>query len=507
MLRARVGQAGVCALGFALALGFYGSYGLNGYLPRDHANCMYAGQRAAAGVPPFVSMFTMSAPMSQLLAELGVRLSRRLHADDLRTTRALFLAISALAVAAAYPLGRSVLGSQAGGALTALALLSFESFARGTVLGPQKKTPMVLFEILSLWLVIEERWFSAGVAGGLCALTWQPMLVFPIITLVVAAAREGSSRARSVGSAALGFAVPLVATAAYFQFHHALRPMLEDTVLFPIRYLDRKEVSLGWRAWRQLIKLFETNTISSVPILAGLFACASFYRLRVPLRSFPRALLQDRLAPILLSLPAPLVWSFLDFQGQADLYPFFPYAALGFAAMVDGAARRAQALVGDGLRPAARNFVVDALGLALLVIAAANAARDRDTGLLAQQRAVEEMERLEGRDARLVSIGAPEALVLLHRVNPNPYPFIINGIDNYIDAKTEGGFDGFVRELESFEPDVIAFGPTDGGRAPKLIAWMRSHYRRVRIGPMTFFVRRKEDRGAKGSAAAEGRGF
>jgi hypothetical protein len=494
VLRARLAEAGACGLVFALALGLYCSYGLNGYLPRDHANCLYAGQRAAAGVPPFVSMFTMGAPMSQLLAELGVRLSHRLHTDDLRTTRALYLAISALAVAAAYRLGRSALDSATGGALTALALLSFESFARGAAFGPQKKTPMVLFEILALWLTLEGRWFSAGVAGGLCALTWQPMLVFPIVTLVVAAVREGSLRSRSVCMAALGFVAPFLSTVAYFQFHHALRPMLEGMLLFPICYLDRKAVSLASRAWLPVYTAFKANSFSAVPILVGLGACASFYRLNVPFRSFPRSLLQDRLAPLLLSLPAPLVWSFLDFQGQADLYPFFPYSALGFAVVVDDAARKAQELVGDGLRDATRNFVVGSFGLALLVIAAANVARDRDTGLGAQQAAVEEMERRFGNDARLLSVGAPEALVLLHRVNPNPYPFIVDGIDNYIDAKTEGGFDGFVRKLESLEPDVIAFGATEGRHTPKLIAWMRSRYRPVRIGPMTFFVRRKGDR-------------
>ncbi len=495
-------EAGVCGLVFALALGVYCSYGLDGYLPRDHAECVYAGQRAAAGVPPFVSVFTMAAPLSQLFAELGVRLSHRLHTDDLRTTRALYVGVGALAVAAAYLLGLSVLGSRTGGLLSALALLSLESFARGAVLGPQKKTPMVLFEILALWLTVEERWFAAGVAGGLCALTWQPMLLFPMVTLVVAAVRGGSLRAAAVRAAALGFAAPLLSTVAYFQFHHALRPMLEGTIWFPLRYLDRGAVSLGWRAWRPLHKIFEANTISAIPMLAGLGACASFYRFEMPRRPFPRALLQDRLAAILLSLPAPIVWCFLDFQGQADLYPLFPYSALGLAVMGDGAARKAQGLVRDRFHDATRNLVIGGLGLALLVIAVANAARDRDTGLRAQRAAVEEMERRWGREPKLVSVGAPEALVLLHRVNPNPYLYIIDGIDNYIDAKTEGGFDGFVRELESLKPGVIAFGPTGGRHTPKLIAWIRSHYSRVKIGPMTFFVRRNDDLAAKGRASS-----
>jgi hypothetical protein len=487
-----VGRRGWGILVFAIAFALYASYGLDGVLRRDDANCLYAGQRIAAGVPPYVGMFTMAAPVSQLLAAVGQLIARAVDTDDLYTTRVLFLSVAALAIAAAYRLGLSVFRGPSGAVLTALTMLSFRCFALGSVAGPQKKVPVVLFEILALWLTIERRWLLAGAAGALSALTWQPMIVLPIVTLVLASTAE--SQWRSIGAAVLGASAPVVALGLYAAFHGALRPMVAGVVLLPFHYLSRPPVALHERLARPLRAMFETDAFGGVSMSLGILGCLFFYPSLSAARTPLRAVVDDRLAAILLSLPAPIVWSLVDFQHCPDLYVLYPYAALGVSALILTAAHRIEARVPAERRRFARLSLVGGVGICIVAISLVAAIRHRDSGLQAQRAAALEIERRMGREGRLVSVGAPEALVLLHRVNPNPYPFIIDGIGQYIAATKEGGFDAFIRELASHDPDVIAFGPTGGHPTKLLVDWITSRYQRIRLGPMTFFVRKGDPR-------------
>jgi len=80
-------------------------------------------------------------------------------------------------------------------------------------------------------------------------------------------------------------------------------------------------------------------------------------------------------------------------------------------------------------------------------------------------------------------------MVLLHKTNPNPYLFIIAGIDNKIDATTPSGFEGWLEELERYDPSVIALGPIGGKFKPMLTDWLQSHYRETKVGDWTLFVK------------------
>ena len=95
-----------------------------------------------------------------------------------------------------------------------------------------------------------------------------------------------------------------------------------------------------------------------------------------------------------------------------------------------------------------------------------------------------------GRDSKLVSIGVPEILVLLHRTNPNPYVFIVSGFDNRIDANTQGGFDGWLDELKRYDPSIIAFGSTRGRFKTKLISWLKIRYTAIKVGGFTLLVKK-----------------
>ena len=106
-----------------------------------------------------------------------------------------------------------------------------------------------------------------------------------------------------------------------------------------------------------------------------------------------------------------------------------------------------------------------------------------------QMRAAEKIKQRFGEDAKVVSIGAPQLLVLLNKTNPNPYAFVVRGIDCQIAVQTPGGFEGWLRQLETYDPDVIALGQTDGQYATMLLNWLKVRYQKEEIGPWTLYVK------------------
>src|ERR671938_804698 len=157
-----------------LAVFVYGMYGFDGVLLRDHSIYLYSGQRMAEGVPPYVSIFDHKGPLSPMIAGLGVMLSKLLDGDDIYTVRAVFFASGCLTVVAVYLLGKSVFRSQAAGVLGALTFLGFYGFAESVASGPEPKTPMILFETLSLLFASQKRWFWASFFGFWRSLSGSP---------------------------------------------------------------------------------------------------------------------------------------------------------------------------------------------------------------------------------------------------------------------------------------------------------------------------------------------
>jgi hypothetical protein len=152
------------------------------------------------------------------------------------------------------------------------------------------------------------------------------------------------------------------------------------------------------------------------------------------------------------------------------------------------------------------------LGVALLGVAIANtfdinpiaAHQLLGTSIrLSQQReGALEIENRFGEDERIASINSPQVLVLLHRKNPNPYLFITAGIDRYIDAKEPGGFEGWLKGLET--SDAISFFGEGQSLLPdaeattrhsnELRNWLNSRYHVEKIGPWWIFVKDSLDK-------------
>jgi len=490
---APVGKLAFPLLILALAAFVYGLYGFDGVLLRDYSIYLYSGQRMAEGVPPYVSVFDHKGPFSPMLAGLGVTLSQLLSWDDVYTVRLVFYAAGCLAVLAVYLLGKSVFRSQTAGFFSALTFLGFYAYAQAASSGPEPKTPMVLFEALCLLFATQKRWFWSGLFGSLALLVWQPMAAFAVVTFVLAVTQPRGERYGAALRAMAGIAAPLLPTIAYFYYHGALRDFLDGFVLFNVLYLVRGGTPLTSQLSGAASSIILPYSTMVVPILIGLIMILRLYFLRP---------FQYRFAPILLSFPAPVLWSLRDFQLADDFYVFLPYAAIGFGFFLSSAIRRTKT----------PRLLTALFGAILLTIALANTWDQVSAGaahrllgtnidLNAQREGALEIEERFGEDVKLASINSPQILVLLHRENPNRYLWVTAGVDNEIEAKTPGGFEGWLQELEASDPDAISFFGEGQTLLPshhlstehyqELDRWLDRRYHAEKVGPWWLFVKKE----------------
>ena len=486
----------------------YGLYGFDGMLPLDYSIYLYSGQRMAEGIPPYLSVFDHKGPLSPMIASLGVMLSKVFSWDDVHTVRLVFFAIGCLTVLAVYLLAKDVFRSQLAGLFAALTFLGFYAYGYPAASGPEPKTPMVLFETLSLLFASQKRWFWAGFFGSLAFLVWQPMGLFAAVTFVLALSRPKEERYSAVLRALGGIVAPLVVTVGYFYYYGALGDLLDGVVVFNALYLTRGEITTApivhrvlWDPslsqtlldpsllWEQLSGVVLPYITMAVPIVVGLAMIVRLYFLRP---------YQYRFAPILLSLPVPPLWALIDFALSEDFYVYLPYAAIGFGAFAAWAIKRTKS----------PRLVGALLGAALLTVAIANTFSEvnapaaekllgTDIDLAQQRKGALEIEDRFGEDVRIASLNSPQVLVLLHRENPNRYLFITAGIDRYIEAKEPGGFEDWLEGLEG--SDLIAFFgegqvllPGDEATAEhreQLIDWLDARYHIEKVGPWYLFVK------------------
>jgi hypothetical protein len=219
-----------------------------------------------------------------------------------------------------------------------------------------------------------------------------------------------------------------------------------------------------------------------IPILLGFVGIFLLFikRMRLFKNELSTWLTNDHFTIVLLSFPLPFLWSVLDFQWYPDFYVFLPYAAIGFGWVMK--LTLSVAVGKDDLTSLSRKLLFVIFCSMLVLTAIANYHLTASDGLRVQQQWASEITARFGKDAKYVSIGVPQALVLLHETNPNPYAFIISGIDDYIEAKTPDGMEGWIAEVEQYEPDVIFYSPINGRFVSKIESWLESTYRTTKIG-------------------------
>jgi hypothetical protein len=487
---------------FALAANIYSNFRFDGPLYRDLAIYLYGGQRVAEGGLPYVDVFDHKGPIPHLLAGLGVGLGRLVGWGDILGARAVFFVFGCLSVVAVYLLGRGTFSSRSAGMLAALSFLGYYAYARPVASGPEPKTPLVLFEALSLFLMGQKRWLWAALSGSLAFLVWQPMGILPAACVLLALLQPRAERLNAALRAVAGAAIPPLLLVAYYAYHGALGALAQGFLLFNLLRVDRdgnwierifypELPGAQWR-WKEVVEGYD---LSLVPIFLGLAVVASLLFVR-PFRY--------RYLPLLVTLPLFTFWTAYDFQAREDFYVFLPYAAVGFGGLIIlglrglGASRLAIGL------PAFILLLVAFVNTPQLGLGPELGRGDRPGFRLEDQQAsVAELQRRFGEEPRLVSINAPQALVLLGQQNPNPYLFTTDRADRQIQAQFPGGFKGWVESLKEYDPQAVAFYadgqrqmPEDGmspSNEDVLFDWLNAEYQREKIGNFWYYTKKLED--------------
>jgi len=477
----------------------YLQYGFAGSLAGDDAQYMYSAQQMIRGVPIYNSIWIAKGPVMPMIAGAGVFAASLLGTDDLLTVRALFLVISCLTAVAIYLLSDSLFRSRRIGVLSALIFIGFLGFGKHACSGPRPKTPMLLFVVLCLWLLTRRRWFWAGIFSSLAVLTWQPTGVYVVATLLFAFvwSDAGSQRRRNLAVTTTGVLIPLVAVSIYFLVMGNFPQFMEGFVLYHLRYRGvaecRATYTLFKHLWLPIRAVYNGYPTSAPFIFLGFLMMGGLYAWRFRIhRSIANVLFMDRFAPLLLTFPAPIVWSLLDFQGYPDFYIFLPYVAIGSAWLVHLALEGFAGVVGPGSWVQKTSFLVTC-GV-LVALAVGSYGTIAETGLTDQRKWTLEIEQkyLQEPDARLWAIGRAQELVLLHRTNPSQYIWLGDAITNLMEDVVPGGFAGWIAQLEEYDPDVVTWGPhTPRSKRALLTEWLKPRYVRKKVGDWIIFVRRE----------------
>jgi hypothetical protein len=474
-----------------LALVVYTLYGFNRKLQVDDSVFIYAGQEMARGIPPYVSIFDIKTPIGYLLPGVGVIISNWLGVDNIITVRLIFFIFGCLSVVAVFLLGRRLFNSSLVGIFSSITMLSFYAFGLLASSGPRPKVPMTFFISMATFYTIEKKWFKAGLFGSLSLFTWQPAGIFLLITIIFSLTQGGENRNMSFLSSITGAALPGIIIMAYFYLTGGLYEMIFGGFLFPFQYMQFKGLSLFSQIEHIYRKAFVGFTSSILIFYIGLLMIVYFYYWRFRVKSsITEMLLKDRFSIILLSFPPLVIWSLKDFQGYPDFFIFLPFISLGFGHFLSIINQKIEKTNTNSLRLFKKRFSAIVVIL-LFSISLTNAYLGRSNELLEQRSAAVKIERQYGEDVKILSLGDPTPLVLLHKTNPNRYLFITRGFDLLIEDTYPGGVEGWLNEIEEYDPSVISFKIVKGEYSDEIIDWIKSNYVRAEMDQFIIYVKKE----------------
>ena len=190
----------------------------------------------------------------------------------------------------------------------------------------------------------------------------------------------------------------------------------------------------------------------------------------------------------MLSIPAPLAWSLLDFQTPVDFFVFLPYVVAGFAWLL---AKGKSVIDADAAR--ALSPVSLAAAIAFITLFAASMYRLRaDGGLPYQRQAVAEIEALRGQSGPILTVHAPEFLALTQRTSPVRLLVLVpsGGLASLIHATYPTGFGGLIDEIERFRPQTVLVGYIEGKGLAPLELWLDENFEVIRQSPWRVYARK-----------------
>ena len=431
----------------------YALPGFNGYLSRDLALYAYAGQQVADGVAPYVGVYNRVGPLAHITPGIGALAARLVGGDDLLGMRILSLLLSAAAIWMAYLLGRDLFRSRAAGIATGAALLGINGFALYATTGPREKTLLVLLLLTACWAVVRGRPGWAGFFIALATLTWQPGFFGAApAALVALAILPRGRRLRGLAAFVLAGLAPLVAFLAFYAAIGHLHDFLECYVLINAQYTQQPGLESSFGATMTMLR--DSYGASLWIIVVGavsLLVAAALAARSAERRRDPQHLLFLAFG---VGLLVGLAWCFKALNGFPDIFFLLPMTSIGIGYLVHRL---------GGVRAGARPVAL-VVAVAWFALTAAMTVQDRssqDDRLVEQRAETAAAMRLLPADASVVSIEAPQVLVLAGRTDPFQHQMFSLGLEDYVDDTWPGGLEGLGRDIGAAHPTVITVGTID----------------------------------------------
>lgn len=451
-------------------------HGFDKLITRDLGVYAYGGQRFLEGDPPYVAILNRAGPLAHAVPGLGMGLGRLVGLSDIHGARVFYMFISVAILCLTYVVTRDLTGSRAAGVVAATAFLGFQEFLDLATNGPREKTPMALFLVIAMLAVLQRRWATCGVFIALATLTWQPVFFAAIAMAGVGILLAPERRLRAAARVLLGGAVTTAVVLVYYALNGALDTFFECFVLINAQYTHQPNpFDNGYAIWLNLKAGFGP----SLGVIAiGMVALT--VRAVLSARGAWRA--HDARAATWVAFATGwlggMVWSLIAFNASPDAFMLLPFAAIGFGGAVAAVAVRVQ--------PRVALAATSVLALVLTAYATVFSVTTRGNYLTVETEAVTRTLSLGPHTSTVMSIRAPQALVMADRANPSRYQMFDDDLEHYInDTYEPGGLAGYADWVERYSPTYIV---VQHAYEPEwLIGWLKQNYQNVG-GPRQFNI-------------------
>jgi len=455
-----------------VSLVVYLLHGFDRGVTRDLGLYTYAGQRFLEGDPPYVGVLNRAGPLAHVLPGVGIALGRLVGLSDIYGARVFYMLLSVACVCLVYVVVRDLTRLRSAALVAAAAFLGFQGFLDLATYGPREKTPMVLFLLGCILAVRHRRWATSGVFIALGTLTWQPVFFVAVVIALVAALLAPDRRLLALTRIVIGGAAVSALVVLYYAVNGAVHTFLDCFLLINAGYTHQSGALAQSAAnWSSLRGGYGSSLWVILLGLAALPVAA--------LRSAPRAWRSRRPVPVTwVALGAGclsgLAWCAKAFNGWPDLLVMLPLAGIGVGWAAAAVLRRLR-----HLDPRAAVAVAAALALVGTTYAAVFSVTVRQHQLQHQQDFIDAVLAAGPQPATIVSMEAPQVLMLTHRTNPTPYQMFDHGFADYLGATYPGGLAGYLAEVQRIAPTYIV---TQNRFMPDwLKPWLEEHYASVGI--------------------------
>jgi hypothetical protein len=473
----------------------------------DPAFYDYVAQSILRGQLPYRDVVDIKGPGAAYLSAIAMAVGKSIGLRDFIAVRFMNVLLVGLLSSVTYLVAVAYLKNRLLGILAFLIPLMPEAFATMVTSGTQPKLLMILFGMITLLMISNNKPFWAGFFSMMSCLCWQPGLLFTGTAFLLEAKYLTRWRNRSLYLIVVGAAIPLLLVLGYFYFKGALGDLWAWTITynygvfgpeakagisdaldklwtFTVRTFRPGPIDQGGGAIHTFIYWFETYagfaSLAMIPAaLTGLIMFAWDRVRAVKLESIR----SDRFTDALFFPPAIyLLFCLVNFQAGADLIPFFPFIGIFSALFFFKIGSYLPKLRIFNLKRSVFpvEMLIPAAALILISIVLLGRAitfREDQRTLQDQVNEFKIVADLLGPDDRIYVHGTIEMLVLLNRPNLNPYILLDWDADTFAAARTPGGWEAIMNQMESMSPKVVALSRLRAvTHRADLERWVNEHY-------------------------------